>query len=126
MRRFVRALSSALLATGVSVVGFDFGGALVRPAHADESKPNANDCMSFQNDVQEKSIAVHASNACARHLSCTLHYLVRCEDNAGKVTASTNESAHFALGPHGETAVTMSAEQCKQGWNIEGVSWVCS
>ncbi len=126
MRRFFRALSGALIATSVCLFVLDFGGAHVRAAHAEETKPNANDCMSFQNDVQEKSIAVHASNVCDRHLSCTLSYAVRCEDHAGKVTASSNASARFTLKPHADTEVTMSAEQCQQGWNIDGVSWVCS
>ena len=31
-----------------------------------------------------------------------------------------------ALPPRGETKVPMSAEQCKQGWRIDGVSWACS
>ncbi len=115
MRRFVRALMSALVALAVSHL-----------AYAEEAKPNANDCMSFENDVQEKSIAVHASNVCERHLSCTLSYAVRCEDNAGKVTTSTSASTRFSLKPHGDTEVTMSADQCKQGWNIDNVAWSCS
>jgi len=126
MQRFVRVLSSALLAAGVSGFGLDFWGAHVGVAHAEGAQPNANDCMSFQNDVQEKSIAVHATNSCERHLSCTLSYAVRCEDNSGKVTTSTSSSTRFSLKPHGETQVTMSAEQCKQGWNIDSVTWACS
>lgn len=115
MRRVIRALMSALVALGVSKVGY-----------AEEAKPNANDCMSFQNDVLEKSIAVHASNVCERKLSCTLSYAVRCEDNAGKVTTSASASTRFSLKAHGDTELTMSADQCKQGWNIDNVAWVCS
>ena len=81
--------------------------------------------MSFQNDVQEKSIVVHASNVCERKLSCSLTYVVRCEDNAGKKTSSSNGSARFALVAHGAAQVLLSAEQCKQGWSIDDVSWAC-
>jgi hypothetical protein len=102
-----------------------FDGEFVRAAHADEDKPNASDCMSFQNEVQEKSIVVHASNVCERKLSCTLSYAVRCEDNQGKRTSSSAGNAHFALKGQSSTELTLSAEQCKQGWMIDDVAWQC-
>ena len=127
MTRSIRALLCALSGLGVSLVngGPSFGDIGVRSAQAGEATPNASDCMSFQNDVQEKAIVVHASNVCERKLSCSMSYVVRCEDNAGKKASSTNGSAHFALAAHATTDVPMSAEHCKQGWSIDDVSWVC-
>jgi len=127
MVRSVRMALCALTALAASMfdVDPDFGGVAVPAAHADEATPNASDCMSFQNDVQEKAIVVHASNLCERKLSCSMTYVVRCEANDGNRTSSANRSAHFALAAHGSADVPMSAEQCKQGWTIDDVSWVC-
>ncbi|HEY4105906.1 MAG TPA: hypothetical protein VGM44_18525 [Polyangiaceae bacterium] len=127
MKRSIRALACALIFGCVSMFGVvsAFDRDFVRAAHADEAKPNASDCMSFQNDVQDKSIVVHASNVCERKLSCTLSYAVRCEDNQGKRTSSNAGSAHFALKAQRSTELTLSAEQCKQGWSIDDVAWQC-
>jgi hypothetical protein len=127
MLRSIRALLCALSGLAVSMLNCDvgFGDVGVPTAHADEASPNASDCMSFQNDVQEKSIVVHASNVCERKLSCSMSYVVRCEDNGGKKTSSTNGSARFALAAHAATDIPMSADQCKQGWSIDDVSWAC-
>ena len=127
MRRSIRVLCCAVGALCIVVFscGLGSGGPSVAAARADEPTPNANDCMSFQNDVQEKAIVVHASNACERKLSCSLSFVVRCEDNAGKVSASKRGGAHFSLAAHGAADVPMSAEQCKQGWSIDDVSWAC-
>jgi hypothetical protein len=123
MRRWIRAC--ALSGLGVTIFGGGLGVVHVPSAHADEVTPNASDCMSFQNDVQEKSIVVHASNVCDRKLSCSLSYVVRCEDNTGKQTSRSPGNARFALGAHGAADVPMSAEPCKQGWSIDDVAWVC-
>lgn len=127
MVRSIRVLVCALAALGASSFTGDkgFGGVGVPAAHASEATPNASDCMSFQNDVQEKTIVVHASNVCERKLSCSMSYVVRCEDNGGKRTSSTRGSAHFALAAHAAGDVTMSAEQCKQAWSIDDVAWTC-
>ena len=127
MVRSIRVLICALSGLGASIFNCDpgFGGVSVPAARADEPTPNASDCMSFQNEVQEKSIVVHASNVCERKFSCSMSYVVRCEDNGSKQTSSTRGSAHFALAAHGSAEVPMSAEQCKQGWSIDDVSWVC-
>jgi len=127
MVRSIRVLICALGGLGVSIFSCDpgFGGLSVLAAEAAEPPPNASDCMSFQNDVQEKSIVVHASNVCERKLSCSLSFVLRCEDNASKQTSSTKGNAHFALAAHGSAEVPISAEQCKQAWTIDDVSWIC-
>jgi len=88
MRRSMRALCSAL--GGLCVFSANCGSwssrVGVSVAAASEPIPNASDCMSFQNEIQEKSIVVHASNVCDRKLSCALRFVVRCEDNEGKPT----------------------------------------
>ena len=127
MRRFIRVLSCALSVGCVSLFQCDpeLRGVDVSVARAAEPTPNASDCMSFQNDTQEKSILVHAHNVCERKFSCSMSFVVRCEDNGGKATSSKSGTAHFALDAHGTTDVPMSAEQCKQAWTIDDVSWVC-
>jgi hypothetical protein len=127
MVRSIRVALCALAAIGASMFQCDpgFGGMSMPAAHADEASPNASDCMSFQNDVQEKSIVVHASNLCERKLSCSMSYVVRCEDNGGKKTSSAAGNARFALAAHGAVEVPLSAEQCKQAWTIDDVAWVC-
>jgi len=127
MVRVVRALLGVLCGLAVSVLNCDpnSGRLGVLAAQADPPTPNASDCMSFQNEVQEKSIVVHASNICERRLSCSLDFVLRCEDNAGKVTSSTKGRTRFALAAHGAENLELSAEACKQGWNIDDVSWIC-
>lgn len=125
MRRWIVALACALSGPVVTIFGGGLAAVHVPSARADEAKPNANDCMSFQNDVQEKSIVVHASNVCERKLGCSMTYVVRCEDNTGKQTSHTPGSARFTLAAHGAADVLMSAEQCKQGWSIDDIAWVC-
>jgi hypothetical protein len=100
-------------------------GMQARDARADEARPNISECMSFRNEVKERSIVVRAKNECDRKLSCSLSYAVRCEDNHGKRTSSSSESAHFALGSEGSTELVLSAERCKQAWTIDAVSWRC-
>ncbi len=127
MRRSIRVLSCALCVGCVSLFHCDpdLRGVDVSVAHAGEPTPNASDCMSFQNDTQGKSILVHAHNVCEHKFSCSMSFVVRCEDNDGKATSNNRGTAHFALAAHGTADVPMSAEQCKQAWTIDDVSWVC-
>ena len=128
MTRSIRALCCALGGVCLSVLRCNpgLGGVSVPVAQANQPRPDASDCMSFRNDVQEKAIVVHASNLCERKFSCSMSYVLRCEDNDGKRTSSTNGSAHFALASRGKTEVPISADQCKQAWTIDDVSWTCS
>ena len=97
---------------------------VVRSAHADE--PNtANACVGFQNDYGDRVITVHASNGCERRLACNLDYVVRCEDNAGKVTSRDAKRSFFALASKGQADITLSATHCKQGWAIDDLAWTC-
>ena len=122
MRRFV----CALIIGSVPAVGVPgFNGMQTRDARADDAQPNVSECMSFRNEVMEKSIVVRAKNECNRKLSCSLNYAIRCEDNHGKRTSSSAESAHFALGSDGSTELVLSAERCKQARTIDAVTWRC-
>jgi len=122
MRQFVRALIiGSLTAFGVS----GFNGRQTRDARADEAQPKISECMSFRNEVKERSIVVRAKNECNRKLSCSLDYAIRCEDNHGKRTSSSSQSTHFALGSDGSTELVLSAERCKQAWTIDAVTWRC-
>lgn len=92
---------------------------------ADAVAGDASDCMNFRNDVQEKSIVLHASNLCDRKFSCSISYVVRCEDHTGKETSHRNGRAQFSLAERAAAEVSLSAEQCLQGWTIGNVAWVC-
>jgi len=102
-----------------------FNGIQTRDARADQARPDISECMSFRNEVKEKTIVVQAKNGCDRKLRCSLSYAVRCEDNHGKRTSSSAESAHFALGSEDATELVLSAERCKQAWTIDAVTWRC-
>ena len=121
MKRYLRAPSCALLLT-YTVLGDAAG---IRPALADEPE-TANACVGFQNDYGDKQITVHASNGCERRLACTLEYVVRCEDNAGKVTSRMARQASFILVSLGKADISLSAAHCKQGWAIDDPAWTCS
>ena len=97
---------------------------VVRSAHADESD-TANACVGFQNDYGDRVITVHASNGCERRLACSLDYVVRCEDNAGKVTSRDAKRNFFALAPRGKADISLSAAHCKQAWAIDDLAWSC-
>ena len=122
MKRFVRALiMSSVTAMGVAA----FNGVQTRDARADEAQPDISECMSFRNEVKQRSIVVRAKNECARKLSCTLSYAIRCEDNHGKRTSTTAERAHFVLDSEASTELVLSAERCQQAWTIDAVTWRC-
>lgn len=98
----------------------------VRSASAQGGEADtANACVGFQNRVGDKEIVVHADNDCERRLTCTLDYSVRCEDNAGKVTSRAQKRSPFNLAPKGNTDLTLSATDCKQGWAIDDLVWNC-
>jgi len=122
MRRFVR----ALIIGGVSAFGAPgFNGVQTRDARAHDAQPDISECVSFRNEVQERTIVVRVKNECERKLSCSLGYAVRCEDNHGKRTSSSAENAHFALAAEGSTELVLSAERCPQAWTIDAVTWRC-
>ena len=89
------------------------------------STESEESCVGFEKNEDEKSIVYQAKNSCDEKLACRLSWVVECEDNEGKVTQRTKKSASFALGASGEHSLSLSAEQCKQGWAIDEVSWSC-
>jgi hypothetical protein len=93
-------------------------------AHAEELD-TANACVGFHNDYGDKLIIVHASNGCERRLACSLGYTVRCEDNAGRISARAARQTSFALASKGNAHITLSAADCKQGWAIDDITWKC-
>jgi hypothetical protein len=97
---------------------------VARSAHAEEPD-TADACVGFQNDYGDRLITVHASNGCQRRLACTLDYVVRCEDNDGKVTSRDAKRSYFALAPQGKSDLTLSAAHCKRGWAIDDLAWSC-
>ena len=122
MRRFVY----ALIIGGVSAFGVPgFNGIQTRDARADDTQPDASDCMNFRNETRDKSLVVQAKNECSRKLSCSISYAVRCEDNHGKRTSRSAEHTQFSVGSDDSTELVLSAERCKQGWTIDEVTWRC-
>lgn len=122
MKRCVRALIiGSVIAFGVS----GFNGMQPQDARADEPHPNISECVSFRNDVKERSIVVRTKNECERKLTCSLNYAIQCEDNHGRRTSSSIENANFVLGPDGSAELVLSAERCRQAWTIDRVTWRC-
>jgi hypothetical protein len=97
---------------------------VVPSAHAEEPD-TADACAGFQNDYGDRVITVHASNGCQRRLACSLDYVVRCEDNDGKVTSRDAKRSYFALAPQGKADITLSAAHCQRGWAIDNLAWSC-
>lgn len=123
MKNYLRAPSACALALGVL---FTLDAALggVRPARAEEAE-TANACVGFQNVVGDKQLVVHAGNDCERQLSCSLDYVVRCEDNEQKVTSRAQKRSLFKLAAKGSAELALSAASCKQGWAIDELEWSC-
>lgn len=82
-------------------------------------------CVGFEKSEDDKVIVYEAKNSCDEKLSCRMSWLLQCESTEGKVTARSKKSASFELGASGTHEVSLSAEQCKQGWSIDDVSWSC-
>ena len=67
MKRCVR----ALIISSATVIGVAaFNGMQTRDARADRAQPDISDCMSFRNEVKQRSIVMRAKNECDRKLSC--------------------------------------------------------
>ena len=120
MNNYDRALRRALAA----VCAF---ACLLSPegVRADE-RETANTCVGFQNEVGEKLMLVHASNACEKRWACSLSYVVQCQDNEQKVTSRAEKRASFTLAAKGAHDLELSATHCKQGWSIDELAWSCN
>lgn len=94
-------------------------------ASAEESE-TVNTCLGFRNEVGDKQLVVHASNACEKRWACSLRYTVECTDHEQKVTARVEKRATFALLAKGAQDILLSAAQCKQGWSIDELTWSCN
>jgi len=123
VRNYLRAPGACLLVV-CALFAFDAVSGAVRPARADAPE-TANACVGFQNAVGDKQLVVHAGNDCERKLSCSLDYVVRCEDNDQKVTSRVQKRHLFNLPAKGSAELTLSAEACKQGWAIDELAWNC-
>lgn len=123
MRNRFRALGACSLGLAL-FLPVDFAAGGIRPARAEEPD-TANACVGFQNSVGDKELVVHAGNDCERKLSCSLDYVVRCEDNDRKVTSRAEKRELFKLAPKGNAELTLSAAACKQAWAIDDLAWSC-
>ncbi len=128
MKSYLRAPSALLLTCAVLAgVPFSSGGRPVLAAETD-TDPNpdtVNACVGFRNEQGEKLLIVHAANGCKRHLTCSMSYSVRCEDNDGNVTSRAQRQTPFELTRKGKAALTLSATDCNQGWAIDNLAWTC-
>jgi hypothetical protein len=83
------------------------------------------DCVRFEKTQAGKRIELLARSACEKKLSCTLGWVVRCEDRDGKASSISRQSTRFELGAQSTQNLTLSAESCSQAWTIDSVEWNC-
>ena len=95
-------------------------------AVAEEAPDNADDCVSFQNQLGNKQVSIHVENSCDIKLSCSLSYVVRCSGNDGSSSSRNAKQEAFKLGRKGQHDLSLSAEDCKQSWDIDQITWTCS
>ncbi len=94
-------------------------------AAAEEAPDNADDCVSFQNQLGDKEISVHVENSCDIKLSCSLSYVVRCSASDGSSSSRSAKQEAFKLGRKGQHDLLLSASDCKQAWDIDQITWTC-
>jgi hypothetical protein len=94
-------------------------------AAAEEPPATADDCVSFENRVGDKQISVQVQNSCDIRLSCNLKYTVRCSASDGSESSSSAKAEAFKLGRKGKHELSLSAESCKQNWDIDQIQWEC-
>jgi hypothetical protein len=95
-------------------------------AAAEEAPDNANDCVSFRTQLGNKQLLIHVENSCDIKLSCSLDYVVRCSSNDGSASFRSSRQKAFKLGGKGQHDLSLSAEACKQSWEIDQITWTCS
>lgn len=128
MKNYFRAPCALLLTCAVLAgVPFSSGGRPVLAAEAgpDSDADTVNACVGFRNEEGEKLLIVHATNGCKRHLTCSMSYSVRCEDNDRNVTSRAQKETPFDLAGKGKAELTLSATTCNQGWAIDNLAWTC-
>lgn len=94
-------------------------------AVAEEAPRGADDCVSFENRLGDKRISVHVQNSCDVRLSCNLAYTVRCSTTDGSQSSSSHKAESFKLARRGKHELSLSAEACKQNWDIDEIRWEC-
>jgi len=100
---------------------------LVVPLAAAEQRPEgADDCVRFENLVGDKQMTVRVQNSCDVKLSCHLTYRLRCSATSGSQTSSETKAEAFKLARKGSHELALSAEVCKQSWDIDQIQWTCS
>jgi hypothetical protein len=119
-RRCARLSSFALLlgSTSVSAQG--------KPETSKAPLESADACVDFQNDVGDHVLSLRAQNSCERKLSCSLEYTVSCLDASDKQTTSSKHNVPFRLASKGSYDLSISAQACKQGWQVHEMAWTCS
>lgn len=95
-------------------------------AVAQEAPDNADDCVSFENQLGDKQVSIQVQNSCDIRLSCSLKYTVRCSATDGSHSSSSAKTEAFKLGRKGKHQLSLSAEACKQSWDIDQIEWTCS
>jgi hypothetical protein len=94
-------------------------------AVAEEAAPSADDCVRAESQVRSKGIDVQLENSCDVKLSCRLRYVLSCSTNDGRHTSRINRQESFRLGGKDKHELSLSAEECKQSWDIDKIEWAC-
>ena len=90
-----------------------------------ETRPTANDCMSFDRSEQDHAIEYRLTNGCDQRVACTVTWKLSCGDRPPLVTHAGRGST--LLDPSASDAITASAAACgEQSWRISDVAWSCA
>jgi hypothetical protein len=82
-------------------------------------------CLHFEKSQQQKTLVYEVASSCEKKQVCSIAWSVQCEDNEGNVTERSRKSDRFTLETEAKVSVRLSAENCKQAWRIDDVSYKC-
>jgi hypothetical protein len=126
MKNFGIARWCARLATFGFLLGTTAVSAQSKPDSSKSAPESIDACVDFQNNVGDHVLSLRAQNSCERKLSCSLEYTVSCLDARDKQTASSKHNVPFRLAGKGSYDLSISAQACKQGWQVHEMAWTCS
>ncbi len=88
---------------------------------------SADDCVAITRTEQSDGLDFELKNNCDKSLACTLGWTLSCENDKGKVTSSSKQSASFAVAKDAAKHAFGSALACRtSGWRIDDVGWTCA
>jgi len=88
---------------------------------------SADECVNITRTESPEGLDFEVKNNCDKPLACSMSWTLSCENDKGKVTASSRAGASFALAKDASKHTLGSSVTCKtSGWRIDDVSWACN